>query len=146
MNLKNKISLILILAVFLNAGPAFAEETPSETNDKPLFVYIGSNWCTGCAKVKQFIPELEYEYQNRVKFIKLDSSSKQTIEESWQKAEENGIKWFYDKYKATLPTVGIFCGSKEKEDKKFVGEVTKEPYQKYLDSLLVEGAKICSLK
>lgn len=153
---KNIIVFLSILTTLLIGTCANAEseienvinnpEQIKEENNMPLFVTVTAGWCTGCQKLKPIVEELKYEYQGKLKFITFDSSTKQLIDESWQLAEENGVKWFYDKYKATLPAVGIFCGSSTKADKEFLGEVNKESYQQFLDNLLLNGTKICSLK
>ncbi|MBI3309596.1 MAG: thioredoxin family protein [Candidatus Melainabacteria bacterium] len=134
----------LSIAILLSIGHVQAEEIVE--NNLPLFVTITAKWCTSCQSLKPIVEELEYEYQGKVRFLTLDNSSKQTIDESLEKAEKEDIKWFYEKNKATLPIVGVFCGAKDTAIKEFQAQTEKGIYQAYLDNLVINGTQICSLK
>ena len=126
------IFLALIL-LFFNAGLVRAETT----NEKPLFVTITAKWCTTCQSLKPSLEELEYLYNEKIRFLTLDISSKESLETSKQKAEEAGITEFFNKNISNLPTVGIFCNNTVNPDKTLAGESKREIYEKALE--------VCSL-
>lgn len=138
--MRNKIITALLIASILSTGivqRVFAD-------DLPLFVTITANWCSSCQKLKPVIEELQYEYQGKLKFITLDTTSKSALEESRQVAENNGIGDFFNNNKSSLPKVGIFC-PQGKLEKSFTGEIRKETYKEVLSKFLEDSTKICSL-
>ena len=139
-----KTILVTVIAVSLAAADFLNAFAFSSADDKPLFVTITATWCNTCQKLKPKIEELEYEYQGKISFITLDTSSKYALEESRQRAENTGIADFFENNKSTLPKVGIFCPG-SKLEKSFNGETRKEVYEKALDELLLNTAKICTL-
>lgn len=141
MNKLAKVFLALFFALALNANIIFV----SLAYDSPLVVVITASWCSSCQKVKPVIEELEYEYYGRIKFVTLDATSKYTLEEAKQLAEENNIIGFFNERKGSLPAVGIVCPGGTKVDKVFVGELRKEIYKEALDVLLFDAPRICSL-
>lgn len=132
-----KIFLTTILIITLSTETAFA-------NDRPIFATITASWCSSCQKLKPVIEELEYEYQGKINFITLDTSSKYSLEEAKQTAEDNGISGFFNANKVNLPIVGILCPG-GKLEKSFTAETRKEVYEETLNNLLTNTAKICTL-
>ena len=139
-NEMKNIFLALIL-LFVNAGPVTAEDK----KDNPLFVTITAKWCTTCNSLKSTLEELEYIYNEKVNFLTLDISNKESLETSNKKAEEAGITSFFDTNKMNLPTVGIFCNSASKPDKIFTGESNRNIYEQALQEIFTSNHKICSL-
>ena len=135
-----KILLILTVLFFYTVQVVKAEDDLN-----PLFVDITMKECYTCQKLKPVIEELENEYAGRITFITLDVSSRALLEESRQKAEDLGIKEFFEKNRNALPAIGIICPGGSKVKEAFQGESEIEAYRKALDVLLLDTSKLCSL-
>ena len=110
-----------------------------------LFITVTANSCFTCQKLKPVIEELEYEYGDRMKFVTLDVSSKTSIDESKQKAQDLGITDFFNKSIYALPKVGIACPGSGKIEQTFVGETNKNVYKEAIENLLLDSHRLCSL-
>ena len=137
--MKKLATLLLALLLSLQTLSAFAGY------DEPLFVTITSDCCSTCQKLKPVVEDLEYDYGSQVTFLTLDVSTRNSIEESRQKANEYGIGNFFEKNLGAVPRVAILCPGGEKVDKTFLGEIRKEIYRQALDELLLDTTKVCSL-
>lgn len=133
-----RLIIILLTALFI-----FSSINNASANHDFMLVTISGENCSSCQKLVPVINDLEYEYGTKITFITLDVSSKSSIEESKQIAEEYGISDFFNNKKA-IPTVGIFCPG-GKLEKTFIGETRPELYKKAIDNLLLNQAEICSL-
>lgn len=136
--MKSIIRLILILILSLALYPAFAGGTPE-------IVAITSTNCSSCKILESVLDDLENSYNGRVAFLRLYVSSKSSIEEAREKAEEFGITKFFEDNKAIVPTVGILCPGSAKAENIFIGETRKEVYEEALNKLLEDTEKLCSL-
>ena len=131
--------IILILSLSLMViEPVFA-------SDSPEIVAITSSNCSACKSLEPVLDELENDYSGRVKVLRLYVSSKSSLEEAKEKAEENGITKFFEENKMLVPTVGILCPGGVKTENIFIGETRKEIYTAALDKLLADTEKLCSL-
>lgn len=86
----------------------------------PVFVDFWAEWCPPCKLAEPVIEELAKEFEEKIKFGKLN------VDENPKTAEKYGI--------LSIPTVIIFKGGKE--IKRQVGFVGKEGYKKLIDSIL----------
>ncbi len=120
-----------ILSVFINLffGISFASENP-------LFVTITSKYCSTCKELDPIVEELKSKYKEKVTFIRLDVSSKDTLEEAKNIASNFGISNFYEKNKMSIPRVGLFCTMSENPEKSFLGETNKQAYE--------DALKVCT--
>ena len=137
---KFKTILILIVVITLNA---IAIQTVL-ASEKSQVVVITSDCCSTCQKLKPVIEDLKYSYEWQIDFVVVNLSSRASLEEAKQIAEERGFTQFLEEHKATLPTVGILCPG-GKVEKVFIGETRKEVYTQALDELLLDSSKLCSL-
>ncbi len=137
--MKN-VPLILALLFFFSLHIVKAED-----DSNPLFVTITMKECYTCQKLKPVIENLKEEYNDKVNFVTLDVSSKASLEESREKAEELGVKEFFEKNRNSLPAVGIVCPGGTMIEKAFLGESDINTYKNALDELLLDVSKLCSL-
>ena len=115
-------------------------------DDNPMFVTItAKESCSACKKFEPTLEKLKDEYDGRITFITLDVSSKDSLEESKQAAEDNGIEKFFEENKGLVPRVGILCPGGAKTENVFLGEMRKEVYEEVLDKLLTDTSTVCSL-
>lgn len=140
-----KINLQVATAIFLAVAFSISTVRAAFENEKPLVVTITSEWCATCQKLKPVIDELKDEYDGQVTFVTLSPSSKASLEEARETAEEYGISEFLEHSKGVFPTVGFLCPQGKKVEKVFVGETNKEVYEEALDELLSNTARVCSL-
>ncbi len=140
--MKNKsiILLLFILVTLTSSIPALAGD---DTN--PLFVTITAKSCYSCQKLKPVVESLKESYSDRITFLTLDVSSKSSIDESREIADQYGVSDFFENNKSTLPKVGIICPGGKKVEKEFLGEINQEVYVNALDELLADSYQICSL-
>ncbi len=130
-------SLILVLLLITSTLGSYA-------SDKPLFVTITSKFCITCKQLEPIVEELKSKYGEKIDFIKLDVSSKDSLEEAKNTASQYGISDYYDQNKMNIPNVGIFCLSANKPEKSFLGETNKKLYEDSLNELIVNSSKVCS--
>lgn len=136
--MKVILQLVLILFFSLVAYPTFA-------GDNPEVVAITSTNCSACKTLEPVLDDLENTYNGRITFLRLYVSSKNSLEEAKEKAEEFGITKFFEDNKTTVPTVGILCPGGTKTENIFIGETRKEIYEEALNKLLSDTEKLCSL-
>ena len=135
-----KIFKIFLIAIFLTASSAIYSIAYDGNN--PLFVTITSQWCHTCKSLKPVIEELKTSYEDRVTFLTLVTSSKESLDESRDIAREYSILDYFEANKNTLPNVAIFCPG-GKLEKNFIGEVRKEIYTNALEEILSDSTQIC---
>jgi thiol-disulfide isomerase/thioredoxin len=131
-----KFKLLLLTTLFTFTQNAYA-------SDNPLFVTITSKYCSTCKELDPVVEELKSKYDGKITFIKLDVSSKDSIEAAKDTANQYGISNFYEKNKMSIPRVGLFCTGAEKPEKSFLGETNKEIYEEAVSDLLTNTAKVC---
>jgi len=131
-----KFKILLLATLFILAQNAFA-------SDNPLFVTITSKYCSTCKELDPVVEELKSKYDGKITFLKLDVSSKDSIEAAKNTANQYGISDFYEKNKMSIPRVGLFCTGAEKSEKSFLGEVNKGIYEEALSELLTNTSKVC---
>ncbi|MBI3590875.1 MAG: hypothetical protein HY094_05795 [Candidatus Melainabacteria bacterium] len=136
--------MIVALGIILVLGFGFVQGSFADTN--PLFVTITAREsCSTCKKFEPTLQELQNEYDGRITFVTLDLSSKDSIEEAKQTAEEAGITKFFEENKGVVPKVGILCPGGTKTENTFIGETRKEIFEEALDKALLDTSTVCSL-
>ena len=133
-----KILALFLLITFLNVQVAKAYYMP-------IFAIITSGHCYTCQQLKPVVEELKSEYEDQVTFLTFDLSSKSSLDEARQMAEEYGILEFFEANKNALPKVGIICPGATTTDRIYTGEIRKEVYTEILEKLLIDTSAICSL-
>lgn len=127
---------ILLFGQILLAGPTIAEQQAVQP-DSPMVVFIHSQNCATCAKVRPIYNELEKEWHDKIQFVSLDVSDESTRKESKKLAKTLGIGGFLSFYEDQFPCIGIFKTHK-KPMKELYGLKSKEEYvsciQKALES------------
>ena len=137
-----KIFKIFLITAFLFTSGVIS--STAHDGNSPLFVTITSEWCHTCKSLKPVIEELKTSYEDRVTFLTLVTSSKESLDESRDIAREYSILDYFEANKNTLPNVAIFCPG-GKLEKNFIGEVRKEIYTNALEEILTEENQLCSL-
>ncbi|MBI2996690.1 MAG: thioredoxin family protein [Candidatus Melainabacteria bacterium] len=140
---KAFLSLILIIVVNFVTMQVFSAQV-TLNNKKLLVATVTAESCETCKRLKPVLEELKQKYDDQVEFITLDVSSKSSLEDSRQIAEEYNITDFFNKSKNAVPQVGILCPD-GKIEKSFVGETNEATYEKALNELLIDTNKICTL-
>ena len=135
-----KIFKIFLITAFLFTSGVIS--STAHDGNSPLFVTITSEWCHTCKSLKPVIEELKTSYEDRVTFLTLVTSSKESLDESRDIAREYSILDYFEANKNTLPNVAIFCPGGELE-KNFIGEVRKEIYTNALEEILSNPTQIC---
>ena len=133
---KSTIILVVFLSILISPI--------AKAYDNLLFVTITSENCSACQKLRPVLEELEWEYGTEITFLTLDVSTRSSIEDAKQKAEDNGIVDFFNKNKNSVPKVGILCPG-GKVEKVFLGETRLQIYKETLDRLLSSNVELCSL-
>ena len=139
--MKKIFKIFLIITFMLTSGVI---SSTAHDGNSPLFVTITSEWCHTCKSLKPVIEELKTSYEDRVTFLTLVTSSKESLDESRDIAREYSILDYFEANKNTLPNVAIFCPG-GKLEKNFIGEVRKEIYTNALEEILTEENQLCSL-
>jgi thioredoxin 1 len=88
--------------------------------DLPVFVDFYASWCPPCKMAAPVIEELAGEYQETVKFGKLD------IDKGKETASKYGIM--------SVPTIVVFKGGEEVE--RLVGFPGKKGYKKLIEHVI----------
>ncbi len=132
-----KYFITALLYLLINNQNAFASANPT-------FVIITSKFCVTCKELEPIVEELKSKYDGKITFIKLDVSSKDSLQEAKETAQKNGISEYYEKNKMTIPNVGLFCTGANSPEKSFLGETNKKLYEDALNELLTNTSKVCS--
>lgn len=117
----------------------------SFASDNPSFVIITSKFCVTCKELEPIVEDLKSKYDGKISFIKLDVSSKDSLAESKELAQKNGLSEYYEKNKMNIPNVGLFCSGANNPEKSFLGETNKKLYEDAINELLTNTSKVCSL-
>ena len=142
--MKKKIKILTLIVAILSLTLSLGIAQKVFADDNPIFVTITSDCCSTCQKLKPVVEDLEYEYGSQITFLTFNVSSRASLEEAKQIAEEHGISEFFNNNKNAVPKVGILCPG-GKAEKTFLGEIRKEVYEKAIDELLNDTTQLCSL-
>jgi len=132
------------LLVFTVLLVVFAFPVVSHANNNLLVLTITSEHCTNCQKLEPVLKELRDEYFGQIEFLTLNITSRSSIEEAKQKAEEYEIVEIFESNKNAIPKVLILCPG-EKIEKSFLGETRKEVYKQAFDEVILNEIELCSI-
>ena len=80
---------------------------------KPVVAIIRADWCPYCTELEPKMTLLMQEYGDRLNFIILDITNRETAENAKTKAKAAGLASFFDSNKTKASTVAIFKGKKQ---------------------------------
>ena len=88
-------NIILLLALAVFSVPTFSG-SPS-TENKPLVVVVYADWCPLCQKLKPALALINEKYSGKIRFVRLDVTSKETTAKSKLEARSLGLEQFFEK-------------------------------------------------
>ena len=126
-------SLLAVSLLVLSACPLAAAEQPAAAKGKVLVVFIYDPHCRyTCDKVRPTVRAVQAKYAQSVSYVEIDTADERAAQE---KAEKNGVLWFYNDNLKFVPVVGFF--SPERKCIKYLtGPKTKDIYQAALEKAM----------
>lgn len=107
------LGLAAVLAAFVAAVSAGHEGHSHEDPGKPMIVKIHADWCGTCQKLEATFEELQTQIGNQALLVVLDVTDEDAVARSAARADELGIRAFFDRYKGETGTVGVLTGRGE---------------------------------
>ncbi len=110
-----------------------------ELQGKPLFVQIYADACPICKAFKPTLASLHQQYSNSVNFVALDVSSQSTTQAAAVKAEQLGLRNFFNAHRAQGGAIAIFNPSTGEVLTQYRRNLNKADYVKALDSAIAQA-------
>jgi thiol-disulfide isomerase/thioredoxin len=118
------LAALFALALPLAAGPASSETDAAKT---PIVAKIHADWCGTCTRLEPTWEELQARYGDDVRFVVLDVTDRDAVEQSGAEAERLGITPFFEKNKGLTGVVGVI-DLDSGETRVFRGELDAKRY------------------
>jgi thiol-disulfide isomerase/thioredoxin len=99
------LALGALFALALAAGAAQAESEAA----KPMIVKIHADWCGTCTRLNSTMAEVKEKIGGDAVIVVLDVTDREAVAASTAKADELGIRAFFDRYKGKTGTVGVIA-------------------------------------
>ena len=109
--LRRGVATLVAIAAALCAGASSARETCTE---KPVVVKIHADWCGTCRALETVWSSLRDDLGQQARLIELDVTDRVAYQQSESRADELGIRAFFDEYRARTGTIAVLdCASRE---------------------------------
>jgi thiol-disulfide isomerase/thioredoxin len=100
------------VAVFAQEDTMKKDKMMMKEDSRPIVAVIKADWCPYCKRVDPVVSGLMGEYSEKLNFVVFDVTDDAKIAESMKKADELGLKDFFEDFKEKTSTVAVLVDKK----------------------------------
>ncbi|MGC0772673.1 MAG: thioredoxin domain-containing protein [Candidatus Acidiferrum sp.] len=121
------LGLFALLVASLGAVPRM--------DKRPLVLVVYADWCPSCQHLKPVLALINEKYHDKIRFVRFDITSEETLAKSQQRVEKLGLAKFFEKNHDQTSLV-VILDAAHREVFRTVNDYNPEHYEAALDQQL----------